>query len=88
MTAKKVAIAIATHSATGYLFSAALGPGLPYLIGLLVFLAVGLYLYYSNKKYAKYVAVLWFLLAVNFFGFMQSPYLLGGTTDINNFSAS
>ena len=83
-----IAIAIATHSAMGYLFSAAFGPGLPYLIGLLVLLAAVLYLYHSGKKYAKYIAVLWFLLAVNFFGFMQSPYLLGGTVEINSYLAS
>ncbi|MEM0201774.1 MAG: cytochrome d ubiquinol oxidase subunit II [Candidatus Micrarchaeaceae archaeon] len=83
-----IAIAVATHSAMGYLFYAAFGPGLPYLIGLLILLGVGLYLYYSRKRYAKYVAVLWFLLAVNFFGFMQSPYILGGTVDINDYLAT
>jgi cytochrome d ubiquinol oxidase subunit II len=80
-----VAIAIATHSALGYLFSAAFGPGLPYLIGLLVLLGISLYLYYSRIKYAKHVAVLWFLLAVNFFGFAQGPYILGGSANINNY---
>ncbi|MCL4388104.1 cytochrome d ubiquinol oxidase subunit II [Candidatus Marsarchaeota archaeon] len=83
-----IAIAIATHSAMEYLFSAAFGPGAPYLIGLLALLGIALYLYYSKNKYARYAAVLWFLLAVNFFGFMQSPYLLGGTADINNYLAT
>lgn len=80
-----VAIAIATHSALGYLFSAAFGPDLPYLIGLLVLLGISLYLYYSRIKYAKHVAVLWFLLAVNFFGFAQGPYILGGSASINSY---
>ena len=49
---------------------------------------IALYLYYSKNKYAKYAAVLWFLLTVNFFGFVQSLYLLGGAADINNYLAS
>ncbi|MEM0154371.1 MAG: cytochrome d ubiquinol oxidase subunit II [Methanothrix sp.] len=83
-----IAIAVATHSAMGYLFYAAFGPGLPYLIGLLILLGIGLYLYYSGKKYAKYVALVWFFLAVNFFGFVQSPYILGGAVDINGYLAT
>ena len=71
-----IAITIAIHSAMGYLFSAAFSFGIPYLTGLFILLGIGLYLHHSEKKYVKYIAVLWFLLTVNFFGFMQSPYIL------------
>ena len=83
-----IAIAIATRSAMGYLFSAAFGPGLPYLIGLLVLLGAVLYLYYQKRKYAKYIAILWFLLSVNFFGFVQGPYILGGAVNVNTYLAT
>ncbi len=83
-----IAIAIATRSAMGYLFSAAFGPGLPYLVVLLLLLGAVLYLYHQKKRYTKYLAILWFMLSVNFFGFVEGSYILGGTVNVNNYLAT
>jgi len=83
-----IAIAIAVHGSLNYLFDSAFSTGLPYLLGLLALLAVSLFMHYKGNKYAKYIAVIWFFLAINFFGFMQGPYILGGTVNTNNYIAT
>jgi len=83
-----IAIAIAVHSSLNYLFDSAFNTGLPYLLGLLALLAVSLFMHYNGNKYAKYISVLWFFLAVNFFCFMQGSYILGGTVNTNNYVAT
>lgn len=83
-----IVVALALHSAAIYIFSNALTYGLPELIGLLAILAITLFLYFKGKRYSKYIAVIWFLLSVNFFGFMQNPYLLGGSVNINQYIAT
>jgi cytochrome d ubiquinol oxidase subunit II len=83
-----ISVALAVHGSLLYMFSSAFGLGLPYLIGLLAMLGIALLLYYRDNRYAKYIAILWFFLAINFFGFMQSPYILGGTVNTNNYIAT
>ncbi|MCL5102367.1 MAG: cytochrome d ubiquinol oxidase subunit II [Candidatus Marsarchaeota archaeon] len=80
-----VAIAIATYSSLGYMFSNAFGFGLPYLIGLVILLAISLAFYYKSNRYAKYLSLLWFILAINFFGLMQNSMVLGGTVSVNSY---
>ncbi len=76
-----IVIAIAVYSKLPYLFHNAVSFGLPYLIGLLVLLGIAIYAHYSGRKFTRYAVVLWFILAVNFFGFMQQPFLFGGTVN-------
>ena len=83
-----IAIAIAVHSSLNYLFDSAFNTGLPYLLGLLALLTVSLFMHYNGNKYAKYISVLWFFFAVNFFCFMQGSYILGGTVNTNNYVAT
>ncbi len=83
-----ILVAVASYSRLHYLFDNAMGFGLPYLIGLLALLGIAIYAHYSNRKFTKYVVVIWFILAVNFFGFMQQPFLFGGAVNTSGYLPS
>ena len=83
-----IAIFIAVYSKLHFVYSNAVGFGLPYLVALIVLLAAVLVCYWKHIAMAKYAAIAWFLLAVNFFGFMQQPYLFGGAISTSEYLAA